>query len=653
MSHDSSFPTRAVVYRAASRRTLKACRTCRLQKTRCIINTPNPPCRRCRSTGRDCVFEEVGRPDISHQTIPSLASDHTKAPSSERIDDLEREVGRLRRIVDGMRGEGECDEINHGTPESLLTAYLQCEGRREVQKNVASPGDFGHLALDAPITAVNSMATASTQRLGRTRNPYTTPDMSHRTAHNYNDVVSRGAVSEPHARRLFQLYMANANFFLPLFDPITDSFDAVRQQSPFSLAAILAVGLNAERASMPDSTTASVRCLCEAQYLAKKSLFSSSAQLGTVRGMLLLAAYSDINWFAVCHAFQMGEDLGLFEPLRSPKGLNDDEKLYDAGQIRLALVLHQVKLEVISGTSRKSRGRLEDDIFEDQIKEILPRNHYLRIVSSLQIVQLRETYLQVIRDQTADPKDIKATMISFEEDLAAWFIMWDGELEKDELPERSFQRSSLRLQRDYAFIIICSAILSNPDASSAFSGMAEGTLNTSIHILQFIAADNDYKWHLPWAPTYSALFPAFTACLAYRLARVHPDHVDWNNLQASFTAVGDILESYPHPQFATILRDLARLASEHAIGADTRREPATWCDHNSDGQVTSTTSTTQVNGENTRDDLESTIRENQEVHDEGLFDLPSLPGSPGYILDFDSFTASIQASMDMDGYTGF
>ncbi|KAL4962036.1 fungal specific transcription factor domain-containing protein [Aspergillus stella-maris] len=538
--------------------------------------------------------------------------------------------------------------MEHGTPQSFTSANLQCGSQSKVPENIPSPDDLDHLALEAPITAVNSMTIASAQRLDRSQpSPRTNESVkgvnqevrqSNWTGHDYNDVVSRGVVSEPHARRLFQLYMANANVFLPLFDPITDSFDAVRQQSPFSLAVILAVGSNAERESVPEALTASVRCLCEAKYLAKKSLFSSSPELGTVRGMLLLAAYSDINWFAVCHACQMGEDLGLFERLRSPAELSGDEK---------------VKLEVVSGTSRKPRGRFQDDISEDQIKEILPRNHYLRIASSLRIVQLRETYLQVIRDQKVDARNIESMMISFKEDLAAWFTKWEDELEKDELAERSFQRSSLRLQRDYAFIIICSAILSKPDACSTFSHIAEGTLNTSIHILKIIAADNDYKWHLPWAPTYSALFPAFTACLAYRLGRIHRDHVDWNDLQASFTAVGDILEHYPYAQFATILQDLANLASEHAAEVGTRQESATRCgDLNSGSQLTATSSTIELNDQDTAHDIEPNIRKGQEVHGDVPLELPSLPGSPGYILDFDSFTASIQSSIDMDGYTG-
>lgn len=40
--------------------------------------------------------------------------------------------------------------------------------------------------------------------------------------------------------------------------------------------------------------------------------------------------------------------------------------------------------------------------------------------------------------------------------------------------------------------------------------LIEVTLMRSIKILSFITDGNDYKSYLQWAPTYSALFPAFT-----------------------------------------------------------------------------------------------------------------------------------------------
>ena len=89
----------------------------------------------------------------------------------------------------------------------------------------------------------------------------------------------------------------------------------------------------------------------------------------------------------------------------------------------------------------------------------------------------------------------------------------------------SFQRSSIRLQRDYAFIIVCGAIISKlsdapptmtpPTMTANVCNVMDATLERSVKILGFIADDNDYKWYLQWAPTYSALFPAFTSMSSF------------------------------------------------------------------------------------------------------------------------------------------
>lgn len=113
--------------------------------------------------------------------------------------------------------------------------------------------------------------------------------------------------------------------------------------------------------------------------------------------------------------------------------------------------------------------------------------------------------------------------------------------------------------------------------------IVELTFERSVKILGFIAENNDYKWYLQWAPTYSALFPAFTgrslgsfvscgcmlltwfiAALAFRLAKMRLPTTDWDALQSSFVMVADILEDYPYRHFSMIIRDLSSLCSERS-----------------------------------------------------------------------------------------
>ena len=84
----------------------------------------------------------------------------------------------------------------------------------------------------------------------------------------------------------------------------------------------------------------------------------------------------------------------------------------------------------------------------------------------------------------------------------------------------SFLRSSLRLQRGYAVIIVSSAMISKlakvngPRDSRAsmteeLGTTVDVTLDTSIQLLLFMSESESYKWHLEWAPSYSGLFTVF------------------------------------------------------------------------------------------------------------------------------------------------
>ena len=95
---ESALP-RVVTYRSTQMRTFKACRTCRLQKTRCI-GAENPPCRRCRATGRDCVFEELGSSNKSSNCYGSNVAVHHHSGNTRKRSrsprSLEYEQGNQR-----------------------------------------------------------------------------------------------------------------------------------------------------------------------------------------------------------------------------------------------------------------------------------------------------------------------------------------------------------------------------------------------------------------------------------------------------------------------------------------------------------------------------------------------------------------------------
>ncbi|KAF4459074.1 hypothetical protein FALBO_14168 [Fusarium albosuccineum] len=385
-------------------------------------------------------------------------------------------------------------------------------------------------------------------------------------------------------------YMANANVFLPLFDPAVDTFDAIRQSSTFCFTVVLAVALRAESAAGNNHEKIQY-CFEEAQKLSTMTLFARSARLETIQGMLLLAANSENNWFAISHVYQMSQDMGLPDLIQpeTDNGGNEtttkncgDRRSFR--RLRAALTLHHVEQEVASGTARQSKCLpVHDDFLKSFLDNRFSTTLDMRIVANVEIVRLRGRLLLQLDNQGTLVGTVDGRIKNVDEEINTWFNRWDSMFQGQDYDIGCFQRSSICLQRDYAFIIVCSAIMSKLGTelfseantnvmTDEMRHVIRVTLDRSTKILQFIADNNDYKWHLQWAPTYSALFPVFTAALAFKLARMRPLETDWYELQSTFSAVAVILQDYPYRHFSLVIRKLSRLALEIGLS---RRRPET------------------------------------------------------------------------------
>lgn len=115
--------------------------------------------------------------------------------------------------------------------------------------------------------------------------------------------------------------------------------------------------------------------------------------------MILLAAYSEKNWFVIGHARQLGQDLGLQELASQLKDSQFSQTKF-AGQVlegkelaralRTWMVLQHVEQEVAAGTARQSQIPM---IAVDPLRSFLrhPQSTVFdaRIISTIEIVHLR------------------------------------------------------------------------------------------------------------------------------------------------------------------------------------------------------------------------------------------------------------------------
>lgn len=186
--------------------------------------------------------------------------------------------------------------------------------------------------------------------------------------------------------------------FLPLFDPIRDTFDSIRSRSSFCFAVIIYL---ASRAVVDLRSNIHLQRVLqdEAQRLAEDSFFERPTKLETVQGMILLAAYSEKTWFSIALILRTALDSGLEKsldrlltqetiPRSSLSATMADREL--VWQTRTWLISFTLELDVASGTGRKSR------IAEVDVKKLRAFLDYplslpvdMRTVSIIELHQLR------------------------------------------------------------------------------------------------------------------------------------------------------------------------------------------------------------------------------------------------------------------------
>lgn len=189
--------------------------------------------------------------------------------------------------------------------------------------------------------------------------------------------------------------MACAGNYMPIFDPVLDSFDGLRRREPFCFVVILSLACCVEQiAGLPDSCKLTIQE--EAKRLTAQSLFTKPITLGSVQAMLLLAAYAEEASFAIGHALQMARDLQIDYALSklvsgdNASSLPLKEKRRLMREVRVWLALCYVEREIAAGTATHSRLEVVDTGLLERLRSHpLYGPTELRVTSLVEIVQLR------------------------------------------------------------------------------------------------------------------------------------------------------------------------------------------------------------------------------------------------------------------------
>ncbi|KAM5344070.1 hypothetical protein ACJ41O_012607 [Fusarium nematophilum] len=511
----SRFQT-TIEYNAQVGRRFKACRTCRKHKLKCERNN-NGACQRCHDNGAQCVFDTVGarkrepaskRSDVCTRSFPAQLSPGPKSPT-DRVRPRTMQAAAVDLGLPPAPAPAPSQGLVTGRAPSVRGSPTEADAYHHTP--TTQPSELTSEDLRAPVSAMHNMSQyeGSTHRLSKTptdagysahqRSAFR-PGLLFGRETKQEDMVSKGILDQRSARQLFNTFMASASSFLPIFDPILDSFETLRCREPFCFAVILTL------ASCIDGSLLREQCLKEVKELVAGSLFHYPASLGKVQGMILLVAYAESTWFAIGHALQMALDLGLDKTL-SHEQMPDRQSLsHSEGQrqvirsARVWLALCFIEREIAIGTARLSR-----------IPKVPPADlahftyEFLSTITSAE--DLEDSGLHQLRCMEA----------RFEE----WLQHWDA-LHKDcGYDVSSFQRTSLYGQKRYAMIFLGCATLGRisgsrqlsvaiKDLGGAMSEIIDFVISIAMDQLHLVLQSESYRWHLKWATNYTILSLTFT-----------------------------------------------------------------------------------------------------------------------------------------------
>ncbi|KAL4787025.1 hypothetical protein BJX76DRAFT_354635 [Aspergillus varians] len=537
----------------------KSCRRCRQQKVRCDART-HMPCSRCRTAGYDheCVLDTV----------------RTPRPSERR-----------RTADTAARPRSGFSTGSTASPTSNLSVASTHLENLELQQ--FSPQD-----MIAPQSMMHSMSVnmreSSPIFLGE-------PDV----ADARGDVISRGIISDEDARYIYERFMNCSKNFIPLFDPVRDTFDSIRSRSLFCFTVIIYLASRAAPETRSDTHLQRV-LQDEAQRLAEDSFFAKPTKLETVQGMILLAAYSEKTWFSTALILRTALDLGLEKSLDTLLAQSDAPRSYLSAsmedrqlvwQTRTWLISSTLELDVASGTGRKSRlGDVDISKLRKFLDYPLSLHCDLRTVSILEYHQIRTRGRQIIEGSAA------ALIISTElpaiiRKLHDWWEEWDELHHQNAFHPGAFQRSSLKLMLNYAKVFTyCAAIAriqklqQTPEGAQGLDPEAVLSLWRSLveviesQLTLLVTEAAAYRCQLTWTPTYPALTIAFITTFAIRVARWHPTLI---NGRLVLQRVRQILEYLKRPPYPDIHRTVqifvnyagALLAEQNLCSKDSSSQP--------------------------------------------------------------------------------
>ncbi|KAF8532542.1 hypothetical protein JB92DRAFT_2688064 [Gautieria morchelliformis] len=604
------------------KRGARACTACRKGKNRCEGESP---CRRCQLSGTLCVFEKPEKKNVSLMSTGSVERisrlEGQYLVMQSQMIGMQSSLDRILAAIQSNTtqnanfpsqsqipsGISAAHSAHYGSPDESFKGleYYSSSSTNEAARQSGSrkfpplPGfaapphkyaTYGIVpsttpssedesedtlprsTMNAPIEALQGLANAAaeaaaasstkTPRLNKRRRVEPIP----RNA--FPSVLEKGLVTDQEAKELYHIFFSGCHLFIPLFDPTYDTFDGLKERTPFCFDAILAVASKIRSGNGPltsPPTPTFYKCLEEAQGIARSTLFGPIVRKEAVQAMLLLSAWSTNGWLPSGHAMRMALDLGLHRALEKmvdggAKRRTDEEERHLVVSARIWLCLYWFDHQMSLGTGRPIVLRDENSIKHCRLllKHPMASPTDVRLVSLIELIAQKTQIYETLSPLDAQVNHstlafIRRAYIALEK----WWSDCDQLHASQDMDDESLLRKILAGELYYAKLwLVCVALRGAPWDKMPFEQreLAFQAKEAASSCLSTFLNSPAYRAALRYAVHDSLVTAAFSGLFLLKMANLFPAEVDLAAITSQVEQLANLLSDVAAERYALTLR---------------------------------------------------------------------------------------------------
>jgi len=385
----------------------------------------------------------------------------------------------------------------------------------------------------------------------------------------YDDVVTKGIISDGEARQLFQIFYHGCSTFLPIFDGNVDTYDALHERSPFAVNCICMVAAKIRDGGGKPSDIY-LKCLEEVQTISSASLFSPVSRMEAVQAMILVSGWSDNGWLSCGHAVRMAMELSMHqawpELLKRMKAgkttsTSKDRELVIASRIWFCLYLFEHQMSY--GSGRPAILKDDESIWGARmfLQHPLAIEDDMRLVSTLELMAIRERVNNNLHpiDRPVDDHTFNV-LREADGEFNNWYSTWDRAFSQ-KYEDAAFYRQSLQIQHIHAELFHNATALRGINGPTDVQQMPPAQREVAVRSILIALKGLDmtvnspsYREGMKYAVHYTHATATFSASLLLRLARLFPDECNIESARATVERLASLMAEIPGKRYAVTLQ---------------------------------------------------------------------------------------------------